>query len=121
MIIGIKAEPRAPPATRLNSVSEILLAALNASIEAEVPKALATRICRTSPARLLSTKAMVTIPAARAICWLAERESGDCELVLTIYHYNITNLASSEVKIESVVLRRNLCPYAIIAPVNQVL
>src|SRR5574341_440402 len=69
--VGINAEARAPPATRLKSVSATRLAALKASIWGCVPKAPATRICRTSPARLLSTKASITVPAARAICWLA--------------------------------------------------
>ena len=88
--VGIKADPNAPPATRLNKVSEILLAALKASIEEEVPKASATRIWRIKPVRLLITKARVTTPAARAICRLAERELGQEGSVLTIKNYNIT-------------------------------
>jgi hypothetical protein len=41
---GMKAEPSAPPATRLNRVSEIRFAALNASMASVVPKTFATRI-----------------------------------------------------------------------------
>jgi hypothetical protein len=71
--VGINAEDNAPPATRLNNVSETLLAALKASISAWVPKAFATRICRASPVRLQRMNATITVPAARAICRLAAR------------------------------------------------
>ena len=70
--VGIKADPNAPPATRLKSVSATRLAALKASISRLVPKASATRIWRISPASWLKAKAAMTKPAARAICRPAE-------------------------------------------------
>jgi hypothetical protein len=47
------------------------LAALKESNCAEVPKALVITTPRASPTRLLMMKATITVPAARAICWLA--------------------------------------------------
>jgi hypothetical protein len=56
----------------LNNVSETRLAALNASMPAPVPKALAANTWRANPTRLLSTNASITVPAARAICLFAD-------------------------------------------------
>jgi hypothetical protein len=89
--VGIKAEPSAPPATRLKSVSESRLAAINASIGAEVPKALATRIWRMRLTILLSTYAAVTRLAARAIWLFAEGGEGFSEWFFTILDYIITH------------------------------
>ena len=69
--VGIKAEANAPPATRVNSVSETRLAAINASISPLVPKAFSTSTCRASPTMLFKANAAITSPAARAIWRLA--------------------------------------------------
>ena len=69
--VGMKAEARAPPATRLKSSSVMRLAALKESRSAEVPKALVRTVLRSTPIRLEKTKAAITVRAARAIRRLA--------------------------------------------------
>ena len=88
--VGIKADPSAPPATRVNRVSGIRFAVIKASMASEVPKALATRICLSKPVKLLITKADVTRLAARAIWRLAERESWGRDSLFTIKDYIIS-------------------------------
>ena len=79
--IGIKAEPNAPPATRLNSSSVTRFAALKESSAALVPKASVITICCATPTRLLRKKANITTPVARAICWLALSALAACAAV----------------------------------------
>ena len=69
--VGMNADAKAPPATRLNNRSGNRAAALKASISALVPNACETRIWRIRPVMLLRTNAAITVPAARAIWRLA--------------------------------------------------
>ena len=69
--MGMNAEPNAPPAIRLNNVSETRLAARKASISGEVPKVVALMIRLARLVRLLSSRAIITLPAERAIWRLA--------------------------------------------------
>jgi len=65
--IGIKADPKAPPAMRLNKVSETRFAAIKASSSIEAPNNLATSILRNNPANWLNINATMMIPVAFAI------------------------------------------------------
>src|SRR5690349_14770323 len=64
--VGRKAEPSAPAAINVKSVSETRFAAAKASSSA-AGNALATRMLRTSPISWLKRIASITAPAARAI------------------------------------------------------
>ncbi len=66
--MGINAEPKAPPAVRLNSSSVTRLAALKESRSAEVPNAPETTMPRKMPIMVLKMYANMTTEAARAIC-----------------------------------------------------
>ena len=69
--VGMKADPSAPPAIRTNNVSDTRLAARKASISGEVPNVVAFRIRLARLAILLNSKAIITLPAERAIWRLA--------------------------------------------------
>ena len=65
--VGMKADPSAPPAMSRNKVSETRLAARKASISACVPNVVAFRIRLARLIKLLNNKAIITVPADRAI------------------------------------------------------
>jgi len=64
---GIKADPSAPPATKLNKISENRFAAKNALLSMVVPKYLAVSVFANNPTRLLAIKAAITVIAPRAM------------------------------------------------------
>ena len=70
-------------------ISETRLAALNASISAWVPNVFATNICLSRPIRLEITSASITVPAALAICLLAD----DVRSKFTIHDYIRGNIS----------------------------
>ncbi len=85
---GMKAEPSAPPATRLKRISEKRLAAKKALLSMPVPNSRAVSVFASKPTRLLMIKAAITVPAARAIWVLALDGLGESACIAAIIHSN---------------------------------
>src|SRR5450756_605921 len=83
--VGMKAEPSAPPATRLKRISEKRLAAKKASLSMPVPKERAIKILASRLAIWLRIMATIIVPAARAIWRLAELFRAGIDILLVLY------------------------------------